>query len=90
MDIDITKGPQGEDEMFDDFNIYKDRHFPLWDCDEYTALRDIQAGEELLDNYLTYGGVDFWEVNVLGLQEVCSGGIGLVSLYEKQEESQQE
>ena len=38
------------------YSPYIERHFPQWHCGTSRTLRDIQAGEEILDNYVFYGG----------------------------------
>jgi hypothetical protein len=61
------------------------RHFPLSPNDVTTTLVDIAADSELLDNYLTYGGVasiDAWNAHLGSLKLVCSGGIGSITEYE--------
>jgi hypothetical protein len=68
------------------FNPFQDRHFFASACDELVAITDIQPGEEILDNYLAFGGVDWWEENVQEIQKLCSGEIGLVSEYEQYKE----
>ena len=85
-------GPEG---IFDDSNElyhpYWERHFPLWGCNEFVALRDIEAGEELLDNYLVFGGDEDanWESNLQELKKLCSGGTGRITEYEKEAEGEE-
>jgi hypothetical protein len=67
----------------DGFYPFAERHFPLWFCDEFKALHDIERGEELFDNYLVFGGEEGWDENLIELQEICSGKIGLVAQYEE-------
>jgi len=65
------------------FNPFAERHFPLWQCEKsMTTLHDIEAGEEMFDNYLMYGGEEDWEENLAELKTMCSGGIGTVTQYE--------
>lgn len=54
------------------FNPVIDRHLQ-YQCDQ--SLRDIQAGEEILDNYLAFSvaNADDWANNVMTLREWCSG-----------------
>ena len=49
------------------------------------VLRDIKAGEEILDNYLAFiGDEDDWEEDIHSLRNQCTGtGIGEVVEYEK-------
>lgn len=64
------------------------RHFPLENDDVPTSLLDIDAGEELLDNYLPFGGserLDLWESNLRLLKSICSGGTGVIFQYEHKE-----
>ena len=67
-----------------EFNPYTLRHFPGWGCQEYVANRDINIGEEMLDNYIGYGGDLEFDKNLQELRTLCSGDIGLVSRYEQQ------
>jgi len=53
------------------------------------ALRDIAAGEELLYNYIVFGGEEdynsgaIWKEEVLNLRAMCSGqAVGIVEAYE--------
>lgn len=49
------------------------------------AIRDIEAGEELLDNYMTYAGSPGskeFEENRQQVQAMCEGGDGVVAEYE--------
>jgi len=68
------------------YDPQNDRYFPGWRCTHLRALRKIQAGEEMLDNYILYGGVeegDDWEANLVELKGMCSGQvIGSVTEYE--------
>jgi hypothetical protein len=64
-----------------------DRLYPDWGCGDTTrVLRDVEAGEELLDNYLPFGGTENgtdWEDNLAELKQLCSGnGVGSVVQYE--------
>lgn len=64
------------------FNPLVDRHVRReWE----QSLRDIAAGEEILDNYLAFtGNNDDWAKDVQDLRNQCSGqATGLVSDYEK-------
>ena len=49
------------------------------------SIQDIPAGEEILDNYMTYGGVvhgrDFW-LNAKSLWEECRGSSGVIEQYQ--------
>jgi hypothetical protein len=55
-----------------------------------SALRDIQAGEEILDNYIMFGGgadqTDF-DTNLKELKSMCGGSGGIVHGYEGEDES---
>lgn len=68
------------------YNPYRDRLYPDWGCDDTSqALRDIDAGEELLDNYLVFGGSESgeeWEDVLIELKRMCSGGVGTITQYE--------
>ena len=65
------------------FDVYDQRHFPEFECHKLTANRDIYPGEEIFDNYISYGGEDKFILNAQELHDVCVGGIGSVSEYEQ-------
>lgn len=69
---------------FDVINPFIDRHFPNFECYKHVAKRDIQPGEELLDDYLSMGGAIYWADNIHELRHVCSGFAGTVSNYEEE------
>jgi hypothetical protein len=79
-----TKGEAEYDER--QYNPFLDRFYPGYDCDDSTpALRDIDAGEELFDNYLDYAGTDRtleWEVLLQTLKTICAGEAGPVTVIE--------
>jgi hypothetical protein len=83
-----TKGEAEYDERM--YNPFLDRFFPGYDCDDSTVtLRDIDAGEELLDNYLDYAGTDRtteWEVLLKTLKLICAGEAGPVAVIEGSED----
>jgi hypothetical protein len=89
MTMKVGLGPGG---VYDDgneiYHPYAERQFPQWECQSFVALRDINAGEELLDNYLVFGGsedLSSWDDNLQELKHICSGGIGSVSEYEAED-----
>jgi spermidine synthase len=48
------------------------------------ALRDIKAGEEILDNYLAFTSEEeSWKQDVTDLRELCTGAPGDVTNYER-------
>ena len=50
------------------------------------SLRDIDAGEEILDNYLNFiGGQEAWEEDVTDLRKQCSGEVTPDSVSEYEE-----
>lgn len=86
--MELGRGPEG---VHDDSNQVHDpfveRHFPPWECESLVALRDIEANDELLDNYLVFGGgkdLIYWEENLKDLKNMCSGGKGTVTDYEEE------
>lgn len=90
MTMELGRGPEGvydaENEVYHPFN---ERQYPHWDCQGFVALRDIGPGEELLDNYLVFGGgdgddIEDWDKNLRELKNLCSGGTGSISKYEKE------
>ena len=69
----------------DMYNPYNERRYFSLDHNGMKALRDISAGEEMLDNYLIFGGghdQEDFDDNLDELQRMCSGGNGIVSDYE--------
>lgn len=72
----------------DMYNPFLDRIYPRWGCGESNkALRDIRAGEEVLDNYLVFAGSkggDEWEADLQELKRMCAGGIGSITQYEEE------
>ena len=84
MTVDLGREPLG---VYDDTNeVYHpfyERHYASW---SFVALRDIQAGEELLDNYLPYAGgqtEENWIHGVMELKHLCTGGVGHIAKYEE-------
>jgi hypothetical protein len=48
------------------------------------ALRDIKAGDEILDNYLAFTSEEeSWAQDVTDLRKLCAGAAGEVTNYEK-------
>lgn len=86
--LDFGRGPSALHGYGDEgptvFNPFFERHFPLEGCGDFVTLRDIEAGEELLDNYIVFGGydLDYFEANLAELKQVCSGGVGKVYEYD--------
>ena len=71
------------------FNPIKRRHSHQISQNVVIALRDIDAGEELLGNYITYSKTydeDGWKEMVQDLIRQCSGGEGLVTSIEKDDQ----
>lgn len=66
------------------YNPYNDRHYPMWSCQDERTNRKIEAGEELLYNYLGFAGTGDanWMEMIGDLQKWCSGGIGFVAQYD--------
>ena len=87
MTVELGQGPEGVYDLDgnDVYNPFDERHYPMWECDKFITLRDLEAGEELFDNYLAFGGgqeTEDWENNLLELKTMCSGGKGRVHMYE--------
>ena len=78
--------PPNDDEL-PVFSFWEDRHMPFWECGAIVAHRDIAVGEEILDNYIKYGGSsdpESWLENLRELQGMCSGQTpGVVTQYEQ-------
>mgnify|MGYP003529825772 FL=1 len=54
--IPLGQGPPdifGDAEANDVFHPFNERHFECFECPKEMALRAIEAGEELLDNYVS-------------------------------------
>ena len=69
-------------------NLFSDRSFPSW----FTrAVVDIPVGDEILDNYLTYGGKRYWKDNLRELKSLCTGQLDftVVGKYEQAKLQQQ-
>jgi hypothetical protein len=45
---------------------------------------NVPKGEELYDNYMNFGGDEYFVEMVHSLREQCSGGLGLVEMYQRQ------
>jgi len=69
-----TRGPA--------YDPFAERHFQATDCQSLISVRSIRSGEELLENYLSFGGDTWWDSNLAELKSICSGGAGLVSSFE--------
>lgn len=69
------------------YNPVIDRHLRHFMGGGIQTLREIKAGEEVLDNYLDFTGSDGeWKGDLFELRAMCSGqGIGSVTNYEEQE-----
>jgi hypothetical protein len=94
MDVDSTSMP----EMLKDnivetifYSPFIDRNlFGLMHANEVT-LRDIEAGEELLGNYLHYWSEENWESKVNDFRAMCSlQGVGTINRYQDEQASSQE
>ena len=73
----------------EDNNIYVQRNFFLFMNALDVASRDVNAGEEVLDNYLNYYSEKNWEMGVRNLQLQCSyRGAGPVRQYESKQKSE--
>ena len=86
---DLTQLPDVFNDAIRDGNVFhpaRDRNlrYVLVGGDRF--LRDIHAGEEILDNYLAFTGDKAdWEYDVLHLRGQCSGAaIGDISEYESE------
>jgi hypothetical protein len=69
------------------YNPVVDRHHRLQLSGSDITLRDIAAGEEVLDNYLFFiGHSTDWKEDILSLRAQCSGAAGDITEYEIEEE----
>jgi hypothetical protein len=69
------------------YDPFSSREFPYFRCHTSCfTLRNVHAGEELLTNYLVFGGSDpgqLWEDTLAEVKSMCSGSeLGLVQFYE--------
>jgi hypothetical protein len=75
------------------YDPFSAREFPYFRCHTSCfTLRNIRAGEELLTNYLVFGGSDpgqLWEDTLAEGKAMCSGSeLGLVQFYERTTEGE--
>ena len=68
----------------DPYDPYWERQYPMWECQSSIANRDIEIGEEMLDEYMCMGGTIYLMECIAELQNVCSGGVGFVTTYEEE------
>ena len=66
------------------YDPYAERQYPMWDCSTVQANRDIEAGEEILVDYMCMSGTDNIIEDIADLKHLCSGGLGVVAQYEEQ------
>jgi len=85
----MVNGPKS---FFESNRIYdprSDRIFPNWELTRDILLRDVKAGQEILDNYLTYGGRGYFldrELNLKELRDICTDqGLGIIQKYEEEQ-----
>ena len=72
------------------YNPAADRNLHMQFVGPEKLLRDVKAGDEILDNYLTMiGDSTDWKADVLDLRAQCNGeGVGDVTLYEASQSSE--
>jgi hypothetical protein len=80
----LSAGYWSDQRRYDPFSA---REFPYFRCQHScVTLRAVRAGEELLTNYLVFGGNDpgtLWEDTLAEVKAMCSGTeLGLVQFYE--------
>ena len=92
MTVDLKRMP---DSLYDNeaetsfYSPFIDRNHLLMMHAFERALRDIDAGEELLDNYLNFYTLDNWESAVSDLRAQClNQGVGAINRYEDAEEEE--
>jgi hypothetical protein len=89
MTADPKKPPhEFENESFESevYNPFVDRNVYMFLNGADTTLRDVTAGEELVDNYLRYLHENNWEWGIKSYRRQCSGQDGVISDYEGSEE----
>jgi hypothetical protein len=67
---DVFDGSSDAESSLDAYSYYFDRAPQIWYS---AALVNIVNGDEILDNYLSFGGVGEWEDNLLELKSLCTG-----------------
>lgn len=66
-------------------------YLPHFDRDEFKqetmchSSKPIKAGQELFDNYMTFGGDHYFQEMVEMLRQECSGSLGMVEQYQQGE-----
>lgn len=68
----------------DAYDPFSERQYPMWNCQNNIANRDIDIGEEMLDEYMCMGGTQYLMESINDLQNMCRGGDGFVTLYEEE------
>jgi hypothetical protein len=79
----FTVDPLHMPEFFKDMGLRRSAYNPVMErnirgimCSDQKALRDIKAGEEILDNYLEFvGSEDDWEGDIRSLRNQCTGKV---------------
>jgi hypothetical protein len=81
-DLDASIPEEYSDHSFGVYNPAQDRmgHILDWVTINF---KEIKAGNELLDNYLSFGSEIEFKVEALELRQECSGALGLVEQYQK-------
>mmetsp|Transcript_49691 Transcript_49691/g.75023 ORF Transcript_49691/g.75023 Transcript_49691/m.75023 type:complete len:98 (-) Transcript_49691:393-686(-) len=84
----MTTGVDEFDEAFfmnDPYNLVVARHLPHNQNSGDVALRDIKAGEEILNNYLDFTtDEENWKEDVRDLRNQCLGtGVGAITDIER-------
>lgn len=47
-----------------------------------STCKSVKAGEELLENYLSFGGVEHFKEQVMVLRDQCLGALGEIELFQ--------
>jgi hypothetical protein len=88
MTADPKKPPEDfEESPFESafYSPFIDRNIELNMNGADRTLRDVEAGEELLDNYLRYLYLENWEWGINSYRRQCEGQAGVITDYEKSE-----
>jgi hypothetical protein len=86
LNVDINDIPIEYVDNSEPYNPVRERGLMI---EEMVSLKDLKAGDELADNYLSYGGEKYFEDNVEQLRTDCAGGFGLVGQYQRRYNIQQ-
>jgi hypothetical protein len=70
---------------FRDSGVYDPAQDRIGHVNQWISInfKEIKAGNEVLDNYLSFGGATEYKINTVELRQECSGVLGLVEQHQK-------